>query len=490
MGDFKAEKLIKASSVMLAALLVAGAALYLLVFVNFFKNEAVHSGGEDIVLYCSRLLSDGYQIYRQHPSADAPFCYPMYPPVHYYILVFAHKLFGDSLIVGRLVCLAFVFAAAAIIGMIANIRSGDRLAGPAAAGIFLFFHPILVWSGQNRVDITALMFAVAGALWYFKFEKSRFAYLFSVVFFTLAVYTKQTMLACFAALVLSLLFSNAKRAVALAAAWSALSLSVFVWLNTITDGGFYFQMFGMHQAPMLLDRAYALLKMILSDGMFPVFTAIALLPMASRRRFGFETVFIVVSWISATAALSYYGSSVNYMFETCAAISIGAGCAFAGFRENKEAKAVILVIALAALSQSVFVNLRETTNIAFIDAKRIEHVHAVKTAAEELKSRYSPESMLLYDTMELALDLDWDVRMNYVEYSAIGGVDDDILMRMIRNKQWDAVVMSYNLEKAVDTFPVTFPKFSREQLEAIDDNYVVDRDFKRNQKSFTLFVPR
>ncbi|HOY64180.1 MAG TPA: glycosyltransferase family 39 protein, partial [bacterium] len=213
MSDSKAEKIIRITSIIFAALLLAGAALYLFVFVNFFKNDAVYGGGEDIVLYCSRLLAGGYQIYHSSPSIDAPFCYPMYPPVHYYFLVFTHKLFGDSLIVGRLVCFSFVFFTAAMIGMIANIRSGNRLAGLASAGIFLFFHPILVWSGQNRVDITALMFAVAGALWYFKFEKSRFAYLFSSVFFALAVYSKQTMLACFAALVLSLLFLHAKRAV-------------------------------------------------------------------------------------------------------------------------------------------------------------------------------------------------------------------------------------------------------------------------------------
>jgi len=490
MSDSKAEKIIRITSIIFAALLLAGAALYLFVFVNFFKNDAVLSGGEDIVLYCSRLLAGGYQIYHSSPAIDAPFCYPMYPPVHYYILVFAHKLFGDSLIVGRLVCFSFVFVTAAMIGMIANIRSGNRLAGLAAAGIFLFFHPILVWSGQNRVDITALMFAVAGALWYFKFEKSRFAYLFSAVFFALAVYSKQTMLACFAALVLSLLFSNAKRAVALAATWSALSLAAFLLLNSITDGGFYFQMFGMHQAPMLPDRAYALLKMILSDSMFIVFTALALLTSATRGKLKFETAFALVSWISASAALSYYGSSVNYMFETCAALSLGAGCAVAGFRENKSAKAIILVLAVAALSQSVFVNLREIKNIAIVNPRRIEHVRDLKTAADKLKFRYSSENMLLYDTMEPALELNWDVRMNYVEYSEIGGVDDDILMRMIRNKQWDAVVMSYDIEKAVDTYPVAFPKFTREQLEAIDDNYVVDPDFKSNQKSFTLFVPR
>ncbi len=489
MSDSKAEKTIRIASIIFAALLLAGAALYLFVFINFFKNNAVYSGGEDIVLYCSRLLADGYQIYHSSPAIDAPFCYPMYPPVHYYVLVFAHKLFGDSLIVGRLVCFSFVFVTAVMIGMIANIRSGNRLAGLAAAGIFLFFHPILVWSGQNRVDITALMFAVAGALWYFKFEKSRFAYLFSAVFFTLAVYTKQTMLACFAAIVLSLLFSNAKRGFALAALWSAAAFSVFVWLNSITDGGFYFQMFGMHQAPMLLDRAYALLKMILSDGMFPVFTAIALLPSVSRRRFSFEQAFVLASWISASAALSYYGSSVNYMFETCAALSLCAGCAVAGFRENKEAKAIVLVLAVAALSQSVFINLRDLKNIALI-APRIAHVRAVNTAADELKSRYASDSLILYDTMELALDLDWDVRMNYVKYSEIGGVDDRVLTKMINEKKWDAIVMSYDLEKAADTHQVAFPKFTVEQLEAVDANYVADPDFKRQQNSFTLFVPR
>jgi hypothetical protein len=490
MGDSIAKKTIRLSSIIFAALLLAGAALYIFVFINYFRNDAALGGGEDIVLYCSRLLSSGYQIYHSNPSIDAPFCYPMYPPVHYYILAAAHRLFGDSLIVGRLVCFVFLFVTAAMIGMIASIRSGNKHAGPAAAGIFLFFNPILFWSAQNRVDITALMFAVAGALWYFKFEKTRFSYLFSAVFFALAVYTKQTMLACFAALVLSLLFSNAKRAVALAALWSVIAIAVFACFNSITDGGFYFQMFRMHQAPMLPDRAYTLLKMILSDGMFLVFTAIALLPMASRRRFGFETVFIVVSWVSAAAALSYYGSSVNYMFETCAAVSIGAGIVISGFNDNKESKAIILAIAIAAMSQSIFVNLRDIKNIVIFNPKQAEHVQDVKTAAAVLKSRYTSDSMILYDTMQPALELHWDVRMNYVKYSEVAKVDDDILLRMIGEKKWAAVVMSYDLEKAVDTYPVAFPKFSSDQLKAIDENYVVDSEFKRKQKSFTLFVPR
>jgi hypothetical protein len=80
--------------------------------------------------------------------------------------------------------------------------------------------------------------------------------------------------------------------------------------------------------------------------------------------------------------------------------------------------------------------------------------------------------------------------MNYVKYSEVAKVDDDILLRMIGEKKWAAVVMSYELEKAVDTYPVAFPKFSSEQLKAIDENYVVDSEFKRKQKSFTLFVPR
>nr|HPN95891.1 hypothetical protein [bacterium] len=147
------------------------------------------------------------------------------------------------------------------------------------------------------------------------------------------------------------------------------------------------------------------------------------------------------------------------------------------------------VLAVAALSQSVFVNLREIKNIAII-APRIAHVRAVNAAADELKSRYSPDSMILYDTMELALDLGWDVRMNYVKYSEIGGVDDNVLIRMLNEKQWDAIVMSYDLENAADTHKVAFPKFSGKQLDAIDANYVVDRDFKRKQNAFTLFVPR
>jgi len=132
-----------------------------------------------------------------------------YPPV-YHLVVRGLMVFGCDLVhAGRTVSVVATMANAGIVALLAHeglsssVTKSARLFGAAVGGLAVFtFLPIAIWMPFARVDMLAVRFSLAGVVCAAYAPASRISLHAAVLFFVLALYTKQTELAAPVAAVL------------------------------------------------------------------------------------------------------------------------------------------------------------------------------------------------------------------------------------------------------------------------------------------------
>jgi hypothetical protein len=185
-------------------------------------------------------LARGESIYRGIDSP--PYSFAAYPPLYFALTAVLLKLTGLSFLPARILS---VLAALAI-GW-ALVRLNREWNGGAWSGIwttcFLFLTPAFLYnSTRSNVQMTA----VALSLWSFVFflrRSCKESAFISPLLAVLALYTKQTQAALPLAAILYLAFRNRRLLIPYAATLAAAGLVPFLWLQRITDGHFFLDVF-------------------------------------------------------------------------------------------------------------------------------------------------------------------------------------------------------------------------------------------------------
>ena len=124
-------------------------------------------------------------------------------------------------------------------GLSSSLTKRARLFGAAAGGLAIFaFLPVALWMPLARVDMLAIGFSLAGLLCAVRAPASRVSLHAGVLFFVLAVYTKQTSVAAPVAAVLMLLITNRTDGFRMIAVGLALALAVLGLAMLLTEGRF------------------------------------------------------------------------------------------------------------------------------------------------------------------------------------------------------------------------------------------------------------
>lgn len=312
--------------------------------------------GEGPLLDQTVRLSHLENIYKR--SVDAPpYTISNYPPLFLLIQAPLVRLSGPALWYGRVINIISLVTAALCIGLTIYTIGGDLFAGIAAGLTLLVFPFIIHWSAFNRVDSLALGISCAGLYTATRWGHTRRGVFWSAVLLTASVYTRQSyaLAAPFAAFVWLLRGDkdvSRRRAFELAAWVAGMGMSLFLLLNLITGGGFYFNIVTANVNPFrwntvrdYIEEMWAHIPLLLLAGALYLLVG----PWLGKSRYPKLWWVVTPYLLGATASaitVGKSGSSVNYLFEFCAALSLLVGAWIAWPKKLPWLQA-LLILALA-----------------------------------------------------------------------------------------------------------------------------------------------
>ena len=246
--------------------------------------------GEAPLINQAMQLKDGKNIYRADLSTP-PYTIANYPPLYVFSLVPFLNWLDSPFHMARVVSVVATLFSAAFIGLTIrtlhdNYHGSYRRQGKDWKGFRLTLHnfdknwfPALVaatcflaspyvvqWSSLARIDSLALAFATGAIFFLARWPQARWAWLVGGLLLVAAAYTRQSYaLAAPLAAFIWLWGHNKRRALELAALVGGLGLALFLVLNTLTDGGFYYNIVTANVNEFGWERLSNQLKLLWED---------------------------------------------------------------------------------------------------------------------------------------------------------------------------------------------------------------------------------
>ncbi len=412
-------------------------------------------------------LASGQNIYRADIS-QSPYTISNYPPLYIAILAVSVKLFGPaaSFFVGRIVSALAAWAASICLALIVYGQTRDRFAALSTGLIFLAFPFVVFWSPLLRIDMVALAFSLAGLCLLVRGDISSRRLVAVSILLVAAIYTRQSYaLAAPLAAFVWLLSQNWRQALRFALLVGGSTLVLFIVFNTLTQGGFYFNIvtanvneFKLDQLLYNWDRFRNAALALLWIGAFSFFLIRRWNPLWTL-----AAPYLIGAVLSA-ATIGKIGSNVNYLLELCAALSLAAGVVIAWSRKYLRIHTlrVALIILLAlALGQMTHVMLNDyTTELRDRQAAATELSKLAAFVAE------TPGPILADEYMGMLTLLGRPLVLQPFEVTQLawaGNWDQTPLLNSINNKEFSAIII---FDK-----PWAKERWTEEMFNAINHSY-------------------
>lgn len=282
--------------------------------------------GEGPLLHQARLIGRGEWPYQS--IWEPPFIVGNYPPVFQAIFALGIKVTGAlAFAPGRWISLMATLLSGLLIGLIVQRLARRPWASAMAALLWLSLKYVYAWGALARVDNLALFWSLLGLWLVIQFAGSRHVY-WSVPFFLLAIYTRQSAIASAAAAYLWLLTIDLRRALTAMTAALLAGLTIFALLQWATAGEFFKHIVTYNQNEWTWDSTRHWLHTYWHQDNHALFTLLgaagALAALWSWRRSGAAFLFLCFSWAVALT-IGKIGSNVNYWLEAVAATAICTG---------------------------------------------------------------------------------------------------------------------------------------------------------------------
>ena len=284
--------------------------------------------GEGPILDQVMRLSRGESIYPVDIS-QSPFIIGNYPPLYHLLQLPFAWIFGPAFWYGRTINLICILASAYFIGASLYFVTKNQFASILSAALLPTIPFILHWSGFVRIDSLALALSWAALFVIITRREHRRALVLTAVLLTLAIFTRQSygLAAPFAAFIWLLSHKPRRRAFELALWTGGFSLAIFLLLNLITRGGFFFNIVTANVNPFFWDSVEDYLDKIWKNMGLLVVLSAAYLVLAGwfkQKVWWVVAPYLVASTLSAVT-IGKDGSNVNYLYEFSAALAFTAG---------------------------------------------------------------------------------------------------------------------------------------------------------------------
>lgn len=308
--------------------------------------------GEGPLLDQVRRLAHFEDIYQTRVSSP-PYTITNYPPLYPLAQVPFYWIFGPKFWYGRLISLAGVLASALFIGLTLHHISRSRLAGFVGGLALPAFPFVLHWSPLARVDSLALGLSWAGLYVIVRWGRHPRGLFAGAVLLVAAIFTRQSygLAAPLAAFVWLAHRPPRVRALRLALWLLLLGSGLFLALNLVTRGGFFFHIVTANVNPFewqTVSRYAADLRAnlpyLLAGG------AVLLLSFLWDKP---QTWWLAAPYLLASVATAITigkdGSNVNYLYELSAALSLSTGALIAWMGKRRWLTALLLLLLLPQL---------------------------------------------------------------------------------------------------------------------------------------------
>ncbi len=271
--------------------------------------------------------------------AQPPYIITNYPPIYMLLQVALNWLFGPAFWYGRLLSLISMAGAGVLISLTLHKLTQDWLAA-LIGGLLLFSIPyVKAWAPLYRIDSLALSLSWGALYLLVRGSRDRRSLLGVALLLTAAIYTRQSygLAAPLAAFTWLLSRQPRRQAFFLAAYVIGLGLGLFIMLNLLTGGGFYFNIITANlntfQTPILM----AYIGRVMMD--LPVLISVGGLFLLSgwirNRAWMLAGPYLLGSFGSAVT-IGKIGSNVNYLLELSAGLCLVTGLVIAWLRSRRR----------------------------------------------------------------------------------------------------------------------------------------------------------
>ena len=428
-------------------------------------------------------LASGENIYRTDLSTP-PYTISNYPPLYIALLAIGVKLFGPAgtFFFGRMISVLCTWAASIFLMLIVYRTTRDRVAGLSAGLVFLAFPFVVFWSPLLRIDMLALALSLGGLCLLIWRPVSSRGLLPVALLLVAAIYTRQSYgLAAPLAAFVWLVVRDWRQALRLALLVGGLGAVLFLILNTLTHGGFFFNIVTANVNEFKMDLLKYNWDQLRKAALIPLWIAGFSLVLIPRWNplWALAAPYLIGATLSA-ATIGKIGSNVNYLLELCAAVGLAAGTVIAWSRVHLSfysLRAVVLVLLAFGVGRMVRAlqdftgDLRER-RAATNQLSQLESFVA-ETPGPILADEYM--GMLTLQGRPLFIQ-----PFEVTQLALAGKWDQDILIDQINNKEFASIIL-YDR-------PWLNERWTPEMLSAINKSYRLV-DIIAENRVYTSFEP-
>ncbi|MFN2151745.1 MAG: hypothetical protein ACK2T5_09125 [Anaerolineales bacterium] len=453
--------------------------------------------GEAPLIDQAMRLSAGQNIYRSD-LATPPYTIANYPPLYVLSLIPFLNWFDSPFPMARVVSVMATLCSAIFIALTVKSLSkaaSDRLVIPGEgptrlqrmartlnvnlfpaliAALFFLASPYVVqWSGRARIDSLALAFATAALFVLARWPRARWSWAVAGLLLVAAAYTRQSyaLAAPFAAFVW-LWVHNKRRALGLALLVGGLGLALFLLLNLITHGGFYYNIVTANVNEFGWDRLKDNLTRLWDDSYIILLLAILFLLLgwrgskewADKNPWFLLAPFLVGAFLSGLT-IGKIGSNINYFLELAAALALIAGISVVWTRSHPWRHAAVIL--LLSFQFGLLLESSMLNNVDWILSPRRADFTYLQFLEQEVKHMDDPVLADEYMGMLTMNDRPLYLQPFEVTQLANAGMwnQQPLLDEMAAQKFNGILIYHYG------TWPVFRERWTPEMLAAIDEFY-------------------
>lgn len=417
------------------------------------QNE--FTGPESVVNAQSTMLARHGTLY--YSLKDYPYTVCAYMPIVYHLQAALIRIGFTSALAGRLISFAALVGIFAMLWRLAMLYTADRYCAPTALLCAASTSVLLSWGTTGQVDMLAVWFSIAA------FERySRYSLLgertlvWAGMFAALAIFTKQTMIACPAAIFVLLWMNRKRTALIFGSLFVAITGGAVLMVNALLGGRFLENTIRANINPFVMEKLFAHLHYFIAAAGGLILIAALGLPRVHGKKLA-PFVYLGCALLVLLATAPKVGSDFNYQIEStvllilCAAIALDQFGFFPLSFQGSKSWITLLQIPLAVY---LAVNLRITENLLL---SRIAHEQQFRTQIASLRPYLAGGGGLLSTDYNSMARLRGEIEVEPLIYSKLvvaGVIDLERVRRDIAARKFATICLWTEVSPAALTPPI------------------------------------
>ena len=411
-------------------------------------------------------LSSGENIYRPDISTP-PYTIANYPPLYVISLIPFLNWFDSPFHMARVVSVIATLLSGSFISLIIYTLSKNRYAALVAAILFFASPYVVQWSVRARIDSLALAFATGALFVLVRWPKERWSWPIGGLLLVAAIYTRQSYaLAAPLAGFVWLWTQDKRRAFLLALLVGGLGIGLFFLINTLTNGGFYYNIVTANVNAFAWERLRENLAQLWRDNYIILVLSLLFLFIGWRTQKSWPILsFFLVGATLSALTVGKIGSNVNYFLELTVALALVGGALVVWSETYPWRNTTVLLLIALQIGLSLRASMQ--LNVDWILSQRYSDFNAMQMLEQEVKDMDGP--VLADEYMGLLTMNDRPLYLQPFELSQLANAgmwDQQPLLDEIKNQNIDGILIHH-----FDPSPVFKERWTVELLTAIDEYY-------------------